>query len=188
VKRVLERIFRTAKPEVLDLGPLCGDTVIYLADRGARVSVEEFRPPLPTPAPRPGQKRKDVKVEPFRIEQPTERFDLVLAWENTDFIPPDRLPDFGAEVGRILADQGWLLLYSLNSLGEDTPRTGSPSRYRLVGNDQLVREPTQGSDRPRWVYPTREIERALAPLSIQGIQLQRNQIREFVALKGRLTP
>ena len=51
---------------------------------------------------------------------------------------------------------------------------------RIPGN---LREPSGRKPERRWVHPTREIERALAPLSVQGIHLQRNQIREFSALK-----
>jgi hypothetical protein len=57
------------------------------------------------------------------------------------------------------------------------------AHFRLVGADQLVREVGEGPERKRWVHPTREIERALAPLSVEGIHLQRNQMREFLARK-----
>ena len=58
-----------------------------------------------------------------------------------------------------------------------------PGRYRLVEDNQLERTPVDDVARRRWTHPTREIERALAPLSIQGIHLQRSQMREFLALK-----
>jgi hypothetical protein len=182
LRHALERILQKDKPEILDLGPLCGDTVIYLAGRGARVCVEEFEPPPPLPQAEAGRAPEEIAVEPVRIDQPSGRFDLVLAWERLDFVPPDRLSEFGAELARVLADPGWLLLFSVGG-GAGAERDEVPCRYRLLADDRLVREPAPAPRRRRWTYPTRDIERALGPLSIHGIQLQRNQIREFLAWK-----
>ena len=46
-----------------------------------------------------------------------------------------------------------------------------------------MREQIDGPKRPRWVYSTRQIEQGLAPLRMQTLHLQRNQVREFLALK-----
>ena len=51
----------------------------------------------------------------------------------------------------------------------------------MLADDKLKREDGGGAERQRWIHPTREIERALAPLIIDGIHLQRNQTREFLA-------
>jgi hypothetical protein len=58
------------------------------------------------------------------------------------------------------------------------------NRFRIVADDRLVLEPTEGSPRRHWFHATRKLEGALAPLSIQGIHLQRNQMREFLAKKS----
>jgi hypothetical protein len=181
--RALDRIFKHEKPEILDLGPFCGATAVYLADRGARVSVTEFQPPPPAPKAELGKKGELLPKSPLRIDQPDSKFHLVLAWEHGDYTPPDRLADFGAEVHRVLIDGGLVLLFALNNLSRDDPMARTAGRYRVVGDEQIVREPVPAPGRRRWTHPTREIERALAPLSIQGIHLQRNQMREFLALK-----
>lgn len=184
--RVLKRVFRVDKPEVLDLGPLCGPTAVYLADRGARVSVEEFKPPPPTPKPKKGQRATDIEKEPVRIMQPAGKFNLVLVWEAFDFTPPDRLADVAAEIARVMADGGWVFLFSLN---DKSPKESHlrPGRYRLIGDSQILRQPT-GDTGQRWVHPTRELERALSPLKVQGIHLQRDQMREMLALKAAPEP
>jgi hypothetical protein len=47
-----------------------------------------------------------------------------------------------------------------------------------------VREEPNGAPAlRRYVHPNREIERAIAGLSVQNIHLQRNQMREILALK-----
>lgn len=179
--RVLDKILKLDKPEILDLGPFCGATAVYLADRGARVSVSGFDPPPPTPAPERGQE-PPPKV-PLSIDQPDGRFQLVLAWEWFDFTPPDRLEDLGAELGRVLADDGWVLLLARNkSFGEEI-RQGCPAPYRVLADDRVLRQAEQGAARPRWAHPNRDIERSLGRLSLQGIHLQRNQTREILALK-----
>ena len=183
--RVIDRVFRKSKPEILDLGPICGSTVVYLANRGARVSVEEFVPPPPTPDADPYNPEKEIPLVPLSLNQSAGSFDLVLAWELCDFIPPDRLAEFGGEVRRVLVEGGWLLLFSMNPSAKHAPKPGRPGRFRVIADDRLVREEPAGAARRRWAHPTRQIERALGPLDIQGIHLQRCQMREFLALKGR---
>ena len=175
--RILARIFKHPRPEVLDLGPLCGQTVTYLAERGARVSVEQFELPHPVVADHGDE---PPPVPPIRFDQPDEQFDLVLAWEHFDFIPPERMPDFADEVARVLRDGGWLFLFS-----QMAPPSGpeQPSRFRLLADDMIVREPSGVPARRRWANSTRDIERALTAFSVEGVQLQRNQMREFSAVK-----
>jgi len=181
--KALKGIFRKSKPEILDLGPLCGDSVVRLADLGARVSVENFVPPYPTPPAEDGSK---ARTEPLSIPQPDEKFDLVLAWEHIDFVPSDRVDEFMAEIRRLTCDGGYALVFAMNGPVQSSQRGPRPdhlSRYRVVEEDQLVREIIDGPRRPRWVYPTRQIEQGLAPLRMQTLHLQRNQVREFLALK-----
>jgi len=175
--RALESIFRKENPRVLELGPFCGDTVVQLAERGARVWVDVFEPPeQPTDPEQPAPE--------LRINHPDESFDLVLAWEWMDFLPVERLTEFSAELRRLLVVGGWLLLFSLNGPAGDKGGLDRPGCYRMLAEDRLRREPGNGDKRHRWVYPTRKIEGVLAPLKIQTLHLQRNQMREFLALKG----
>ena len=78
---------------------------------------------------------------------------------------------------------GYVLLFARNSEAKGDPASRRPGRFRIIADDRLLHEDSGIADRQRWVHPTREIERALAPLSIQGIHLQRNQMREFLARK-----
>ena len=176
--RVLARVYRESKPEVLDLGPLCGERAVYLAARGARLHVEEPVIPEPLPPRRPGE--TPPPVPPFRLDQPDARFHLVLAWEVLDFVPPDRLAEIGSEIKRVMRDGAWLFLFA----HQKPPSDSEPvPRYKLLSDDLIVREPGAGPSRPRWAHPNRELERALGGLTVQGIQLQRSQLREIVVLK-----
>jgi SAM-dependent methyltransferase len=177
--RALARAFRGGKPEILVLGPLCGDSVVYLAGRGARVHVDDFEPPPPLPVRRPGD--PPIEVTPFRLDQPDRTFDLVLAWEVADFVPPDRLVEYGAELRRVLRDGGGLFFLSHS---RPEPGDDRPSRYLLLSDDLILRQVVETERRPRYVHPTRDLEQALRGLAIQGIQLQRNQMREITAQKA----
>ncbi len=176
--RILSRAFKEPKPDILVLGPLCGDSVVYLAGRGARAHVEPVDLPPPFPPKRPGE--TPLETLPFRFELPDQAFHLVLAWEMLDFVPPDRLTEVGAELRRILRDGGWIFCFS-----HQKPAAESETipRYRVLADDLIAREDGSGPRHRRYVHPTREIERALAGFSIQGIQLQRSQMREIVAFK-----
>jgi hypothetical protein len=57
-------------------------------------------------------------------------------------------------------------------------------RYRLLADDMVVREEPAGPLLARYVHPNRDIERAIAGLSVQNIHLQRNQMREILASKA----
>jgi len=178
----LRRILKQgARPEVLDLGQFSRSAAIYLASRGARVCVEDFAPPPPTPRLKPGA--KSIAKPVISIPQPDGKFDLVLAWEHVDFVPPDRLGDFAAELSRVMLPGGWLILFAEDRPGTKGSRPDRPACYRLTADDRIVRSPTTGPERPRWAHPNRAIERALSPLTVQSIQLQRNRIREFLVHK-----
>jgi len=177
-------VLKHEQPRVLDLGPLCGESAVYLAGRGAKVSVEEFVAPPPAPPGNPERDGEEAPAPPpLRLDQEDGAFDLVLAWEHADFVEPERLREFGAELGRVLAEGGWALLFARNSPAGEDAAWKRPGRYRVIADDRVVRETGPSPESPRWVHPTRDIERALAPLAIQGLHLQRNQVREFLAQK-----
>jgi SAM-dependent methyltransferase len=177
--RALARAFREGKPQILVLGPLCGESVVYLAGRGARVHVDEVDLPDPIPKRQPGDTA--VPPRPFKIDHPTGAFDLVLAWEMLDFVPPERLQEFGAEIVRLLRVSGQLVFFA--HLKPPTDRAVLP-RYRLLADDLIVREEPQGPAIPRYSHSNMMIERAITGLAVQNIHLQRNQMREILASKA----
>jgi hypothetical protein len=193
--KILEKILREDKPEILDLGPFCGATAVYLADRGARVSVEGLEVPSPLPKPpgkpapgkSPAPEAPAEPAPPFRLDQPDGKFHLALVWEVGDFFPAERLPEFGKEIHRVLVDGGWALLLSISDPPKEGHAARRPPRYRVVQDDQVVREPNDGPAMKRYGHNPRQIERALAPLAVQGIHLQRNQLREFLLFKRAAT-
>ena len=72
------------------------------------------------------------------------------------------------------------MLFARNTPAGEERSWRHPGRYRVVDDDRIIREESGIKARRRWVHPTRDIERALAPLTIDGLHLQRNQLREFV--------
>jgi hypothetical protein len=177
--KAIEKVFRNDKPEVLDLGPMSGDTVVYFATLGARVTVDEFDPPaLP-----PSTDDDDATPEPIHLNQPDGRFDLVLGWEQIDFVPPERLEEFVGELRRVMSEGGYLLLLSKLSQRQEAIAEDLRGRYHASGESVIERVPVEETPRQRWSHPTRSIERAMAGFSIQGVHLQRNQVREFLAIK-----
>jgi hypothetical protein len=178
--KAVDRLFRAKdKPEVLDLGPMSGDTVVHFAGLGARVTVDEFEPPPPR-----SNADEDTLPEPIRIDQPDDRFDLVLGWEQVDFVPPDRLEEFIDELRRVMTEDGFLLMLSKLSNSREARSEELRGRYHTSGDSELRRVPVEDeAPRRRWSHPTRSIERAMAGFSIQGVHLQRNQVREFLAVK-----
>jgi SAM-dependent methyltransferase len=178
LKRILEH---GEQPEVLDLGQFSRSAAIYLASRGARVCIEDFEPPPPTPRLKLGA--TSVDKPPISIPHADGKFDLVLGWEHMDFVPPDRVADFAAELSRVMKPGGWLVLFAEDRPGEKAPRQDPPACYRLTADDRIVRTATTSRERLRWAHPNRAIERGVSPMKVQSIQLQRNRIREFLVQK-----
>jgi hypothetical protein len=177
--RALERALKSPRPEILDLGSRCGESLVYLAGRGARVTVGEIDPPRPDPIGRSlARGEPGPLLPPIRIEAPESRFNLVLLWEWIDFIPPDRLAEVGGQISRRLEKGGLVLLLSraVRTTGADE----RPRRYRVLSDRDVRPEPVKGPALTRYLHPTREIQRAFAPLSLVGIHLQRSQIREVL--------
>jgi hypothetical protein len=177
--RAVARAFRDGKPQILVLGPLCGESVVFLAGRGARVHVDEVDLPAPAPKRQPGEPPPTLR--PVKIEQPSGAYDLILAWEILDFVPPDRLAEFGAEIVRLLKVGGQLVFFA--HLKPPGDRAIVP-RYRLLADDLIVREEPSEAPVPRYTHSNLMIERAIAGLSVQNIHLQRNQMREILASKA----
>ena len=176
--RAVARAFRSGKPQILALGPLCGESVVYLAGRGAKVHVDEVEFPDPTPARQPGEPAPAITR--VAIDLPNDLCDLVLAWEVFDFVPPDRLPEFGAEIVRVMRVGGQIFLFAHQ---KPPSENAVVPRYRVLADDLIAREEPAEAPRRRYVHANRDIERALSGLSVQGIQLQRNQLREILASK-----
>ena len=122
------------------------------------------------------------RLDAFETSAPDGKFDLVLAWEHFDFVPPDRLDEFVSEIWRVMTPDAWLLLFALDG-SPSPPGQGRPSSYRVTADDRLLREPPQGQMRPRWSHHNRAIHQALAPLSVTSVTLRRNRIREFLVHK-----
>jgi len=180
LRRVLDRVFRDGKVRVLDLGPSFGESIIEIARRGAQVTVDEFRPPRPVPRADAGGDPPPPPT-PVRFDHDDDSFDLVLLWERLDFVPPDRLREFGQEVRRVLKVGGWILALSSS---RKEPRRASAGRVRILDDDRIAREPSGEPERNRWAHPNRDLERALDGIAIQGIHLHRDGLREIVGAKG----
>ena len=186
--QVLEKVFLEPKPEVLNLGPLCGDTVAYLGGKGSRVHIGEFTPPRPMPEREAG--KPPPSPEPVHLPYDDEAFHLVLAWDLVDFVPPECLPAFGSELRRILKPGGRLFLFSQANQARTSPGPArkevfdTPGRFRILDPSHVrLEKVTDENRRRRWVHPNRDLERAMKGMSILGIHLLRNQLREFTAVR-----
>jgi hypothetical protein len=104
----------------------------------------------------------------------------VLAWEFLDFVPPERLQEVGAEIARVMRVGGQLLVFAHQ---KPPAEAVVMPRYRVLADDLIVREEPSGVRGAATRTRTATWSGALAGLAVQGIQLQRNQLREIVAAK-----
>ena len=168
---------------MLDVGPFCGASAVFLAQRGIRVTVAELNLDRLGRAPQPDDDGNEV-LDPqvARIDADDEAFDLILAWDACDFVAPKWFPIVADELKRVLAPRGWLMLFARGGRAANTPRD-RPARVRIVAEDRIETLADSGAALPRWEHSNRQIETAFAPLAVGHIHLQRNQVREILLQK-----
>jgi len=174
LEKAVERSTKHGRPAVLTLGGADGPTITFLAEFGAKLTIEEFEPP---PVRDPDD---EAPAKPFKFDFPSRGYDLILLWEWADFFPKEALPELGLELARISRPGATLLLLSRSSFDGKFDR---PMRYKIHDERTVSRKPLPGASRPRFVHPTRTLELALKRFSISGIHLQRDQTREILAVR-----
>ena len=187
--KVLERLFRDdRRPRILQLGPFSGRSAVHLAERGARVTVDEID--VSTLRPDASDPEAAKTFEPsLRLDHDDASFDLILLWDALDFVPKAGLPACGPEMARLLDDEGWMLMLAGGDVGTEEPPPAAPDQFEILGPETISRRPVPGAaPQPRYQHPTRRLEKAMAPLIVDGVHLRRSQIREFLLKKPARSP
>jgi hypothetical protein len=174
-KRIAERLTRTERPDVLDLGVLSGDAVTTLATLGARVHVHDLVTPLREGlrhgSPDAKSLLADLKILP-------ESLDVVLAWELLDLLPMAEARQTVLKLHRWLKPKGLLLavFHAVSASGIH--------RFRLTGDGLVRMERVAPLLEP---CPARTNSEALSIFSgftLLHSALMRTQIREVLGQRN----
>lgn len=174
-KRVLERLERHPGQRVLDVGVLCGGTIVSLAEKGARVYVYDLITPLLEQLGAGGEPDIDRLLHP--IDLPPGSLDVVCLWDLPDMLPPAAAARLLQRVDRWLAPGGEVMALFHISRGD------AAHRFRLGAGGQVQME--QVSAWPGLVRATHnnQIVELLGGMTIRHSSLLRTQMREMLARK-----
>ncbi len=142
---------------VLLCGPPSGPTIETFSGRGCRVTVEGDAVPV------------------VPLEHADGTFDLLLVFDQLDFIDDEKASALAAEWARVLKSGGRVYLLSRQKSKGDRPRL----RVDVLGDGRLGLKPLRSAGGGPHLRSNREIETALAPLRVDEILLRRDGLREI---------
>ena len=113
-------------------------------------------------------------------ENPSHPYDLVLAWDILDRVPPEERRRVLGRLARVTAPDARLHLVVDSSEGSTSP----PLRFSLLDVDRMRYEPV-GPPRATWpaILPA-EVERLLPPFRVVRAFTSKVGLREYVAMKS----
>lgn len=170
-KRIVERLARSERADVLDLGVLSGDAVTTLAATGARVHVHDLVTPL---RERLGQGPPDAKALMADLRILPESLDVVLAWELLDFLPMTEAQRAVLRLGRWLKPKG-LLLAVFHAVS-----AGGIHRFRVDGECTVRMEEVAPLPEPCPARTNNEALSLFSGFTLLHSALMRTQVREVL--------
>ncbi len=169
LRPLLARLRAIRRPQVLDLGLLCGDNVAYLGRRGCRVYCN-------SEARSPGLENGSLDVA--GLDYAPNTFDAVLSWDLFDLVERTRAEAVLQILTTVLKRGGYLMAFFSFAL----PGKGPLLRYRILAEDRVAYEVVPPA-LPHHRYQNREILELLAGYEIRSSCYLKNLVREILAVK-----
>ena len=121
----------------------------------------------------------DTRQLAHRTERPDPPYDLVLAWDVLDRVPPDERPFLVQTITEVSSADA--RLYVLTSAPDRT--VFQPTRFTLLDVGLMRCEPLGPMDSARERLLPAELERLLMPFQVIGGFTLRPSFREYVAVR-----
>ncbi|MDH4229429.1 MAG: class I SAM-dependent methyltransferase [Nitrospirota bacterium] len=174
LRRIEERLARTPGQRVLTVGRLCGETVVSLAETGARVYVHDLLVPLLVQIDRG---TVDVDQLLHQVDLPPGTLDAICLWDLPDMLPLADSARLIQRMTRLLAPRGHLTALFHVAAGD------TAYRYRLSPGGLVQMEVV--ASRPRLLRATvnNDMLELFSALTLQNSALLRPQMRELLLQK-----
>lgn len=161
---------------VLDLGAALQANIEFLTGLRAVVHVADLARDLPAAGgPDPAAAVGPRLLEALRVEPPT-RFDLVLAWDLVNYLPPPALAALAATLSERTRRDSLLLALVWNR--PEMP--GLPMRFRILDRGRLSYEGATRSLLPAPRYREHDLERLLEGFRVERTFLLRSGLQEYL--------
>jgi len=160
------------RPEVLDVGPVCGENISYWARRVHRLYVCDLFLRLMR------DQGRGLGIEKLwrHVDYPAASFDGIVVWDLPDRLPNQELASLVRLTMGLLRPGGHLVVFALDE------HTGGPEVHSFViGPEHQVTVRPQPHLRLKWyLRQNREILARLSAFKPIGSYLYRNGLREFL--------
>jgi hypothetical protein len=175
VERYRSFLTKCEDPQILDIGPICGQNIDYLINRYTRIHVCDLVQRL---APEPLQPIEAEAIVPW-FDYDENSFDGIHLWDVPDHLDDRALKRLVALCSEILKPNGLLMV-----IAGTTSLPQPYQHYVVIGNDMMVRLMKSTSFRlPYFHRSNRDIEIAMKPFEQYCSFVCMNGIREFLFKK-----
>ena len=175
-KMFIESLGGKTEPQVLDIGPVCGENINFFARRARRLFVCDQFSRLHQHRIENSEKGKTWE----ELDYPSHSFDGILMWDLVDRLDHDEAVNLIHQCCTLLRPQGVLLVmaYARQTLLPDV------HTFVVAREYQVSFRPQQHLKLHVRCRHNRELMTMFSPLSLVKGQLNQNGFREFVfALK-----
>ncbi len=172
LKKYMRMLAERERPEVLDLGPVCGSNISFFLDRAARLYLcDEFSRTA-------GELKQDSDIRGL-FSHPEIRensLDGVNLWDIPDHLDNRTLSLLVARLHALLKPDGLVMMIaSTSSAAQPYPL------YFVIRDDcAVVLERAIAGRLPYHYRPNRDIERNLSPFRLVNSFICTNGVREFL--------
>jgi SAM-dependent methyltransferase len=177
--RMMERyrqfLGKCDNPQLLDIGPICGNNIEYLLHRYTRLFVCDIMQRL---RPEPLQPVEADQL-PACFDYEEGSFDGIHLWDVPDHLDDRALRELVTRCSALLKPNGLLIVIA------STTRSLQPYQHYFVLNEEtaVVLARSTSFKLPYFHRPNRDIELAMKPLEQYSSFICMNGVREFIFKK-----
>jgi hypothetical protein len=168
----MEHLEMSSVGQLLDIGPVCGENIAFLAQRVNRLYICDLFIRLT----RSQGDDSGSGMLAQALDYPPESFDGILMWDFPDHVDDQQLTELQSHFGRLLKSNG-MLLVCLAGQGAAAPVVGS---FVIRNEFQLHCRPQPHLRLPFHKRQSRRIEALLSPFRLTKSYIYRNGLRELL--------
>jgi hypothetical protein len=178
LRHYVKLLSKRKKPEILDLGPVCGSNVSFFVNYSAKLHIHDLL------LERPGVSYKSPCIMlPLiqALEFRRNSLDGIHIWDLHDHLDNKELSSVLFELSSLLKPEGLLVMISSNSSGQQP----FPQYFRIKEDLTVTLQKTRSLRLPYHYRTNRDIEKAMRPFEQISSYICTNGVREFLFRKRK---
>ncbi len=173
MNRYFEFLAKYDRPEILDLGPVCGSNISFFLDRGSKLHVCDVFSPLARGEQQPAGPAERILS---MLDYKESSLDGIHAWDLFDHLNDDLLSSVVPKLHALLKPHGLLIMLASNS---SNPQP-HPLFCLMNGSDGAVLHTATDYRLPFYHRSNRDIDRGMKPFRQANSFICTSGLREFM--------